>query len=885
MRRRTHLLLHRLLRRALPARIRRLRGLEMEGTFLRLLDDAEQRHGLGGALVAWRREAPDLLRTALRLRWRRAGPSRAPDPELPRKRASMIDHVLHDLRVIGRGLAREPGWTTAAVLTLALAIGATTAIFSVVDAVLLEPLPYSEPDRLLAVGAYDVANQRGQIEVGVSYPIYDAFRTSQEPLEELAAYRHSEMTVLIDGAGDRVSGAAATASLFRTLRASPLVGRLYRDEHDVENGPAAVLLSHDFWQRRFGSEVDVVGETLVVDEAAYEIVGVMPPDFAFPDREAEFWLSMSQQTRYPYSFYLKMLGRVRDDIGTEQAIDRLRALAVDVPDNVNAAPEGYSGLAMPLHDAVVANVEEQLLIFMAAVSAVLLIACINVVNLALSRAAGRGKEHSIRAALGATRGRLVQQLLTESMLLSIAGGALGLLLAAVLTDTLVRLSPVSVPRQEEIALDGGILLFTGLLALAIGALIGIIAALRAGSANLCGGLREGSRGVSDGYALQRLRKGLIVAQVAVAVVLLFAAGLLVQTLAGLLDIDRGYDADEILTLSTSLPTAAYPDFVTRAALYDRVLERVDGLPGVESSALSDLLPYHGQYLYGMRIEGYEAEEGEEMMAESLVVTPEFFATMKIPPQSGRLFSERDGGDVVVINETMARTYWPAGDALGARVTLGPNAPATVVGIVNDTRYTRLVDEDRAQAYIPYLSGDTRDMMLFVRSGGDPRDLIVAIREIFAATDREIVVADIMTIGERLWETTSWQRFRAMLVGVFGATALLLAVVGVYGVIAYNVGQRTRELGIRKALGADGGAILRRVVGGGLALVAIGVLVGAAGCWYVATVLEAYLFGVAAHDPWAFAAATLALGVAALIAAWIPGRRAAAVDPLVALRAE
>jgi predicted permease len=377
---------------------------------------------------------------------------------------------------------------------------------------------------------------------------------------------------------------------------------------------------------------------------------------------------------------------------------------------------------------------------------------------------------------------------------------------------------------------------------------------------------------------------LIVAQVALAVVLLFSAGLLLQTFAGLLGIDRGYDVDEVLTLSTSLPTAAYPDFSSRTALYDRVLERVDGLPEVESSALSSLLPYHGWSRAAVRIDGYTPQDDEQMMAEYLVVTPQFFGTVGIPPLSGRLFTERDD-DVVVINQTMARTYWPDGNPLGARVTLGPFGMVTVIGVVNDTRYTRLDAAESPQAYVPYRSGDAMDMMLFIRSAGDPRELIVPIRQIFAATDREIAVADIMTIRERLWHTTANERFRAVLLGTFGATALLLAMVGVYGVIAYNVGQRTRELGIRKALGADSGLILRRVVGGGLGLVALGSLIGAAGCWYVATLLEAYLFGVEARDPWAFAAATLALAAAALAAAWIPARRAAAVDPLVALRAE
>ena len=885
MSRRPHLLLHRLLRHMLPARIRRLRGDEMEGTFLRLLDAAEDEHGRAGALAAWRREAPDLLRTGLRLRCQRVGASpNAVDPP-PRKRASMVDHVRHDLRVIIRSLAADPGWTTAAVLTLALAIGATTAIFSVVDAVLLEPLPYEEPERLLAAGAWDIANERGDVAISVSFPVYDALRRAQEPLEELAAYDQGDMTVLIDGAAERASGAVATASLFRALRVAPEIGGLYGDEYDVENGPAAVLLSHGFWRQRFSANAAVVGETFVVDEEAYEIVGVMPPDFAFPDKEADFWLSMARQTRSPNFFYLRMLGRVREGTGTEQAIDRLRALAVDVPnDHPSRAPEGYSALAVPLHEAVVAHVEQQLLIFMAAVSAVLLIACINVVNLALSRATSRGKEYSIRAALGATRARLVQQLVTESVVVSIAGGAVGIALAGLLTDWLVRLSPVSVPRQEEISIDGGVLIFTCLLTVSVGVVIGLMPALRAASTRLGTGLRAGSHGASAGRAHQRLRSGLIVAQVALAVVLLFSAGLLLQTFAGLLGIDRGYDADEVLTLSTSLPTAAYPDFSSRTALYDRVLERVDGLPEVESSALSTLLPYHGWSRAAVRIDGYTPQDDEQMMAEYLVVTPQFFGTVGIPPLSGRLFTERDD-DVVVINQTMARTYWPDGNPLGARVTLGPFGMVTVIGVVNDTRYTRLDAAESPQAYVPYRSGDAMDMMLFIRSAGDPRELIVPIRQIFAATDREIAVADIMTIRERLWHTTANERFRAVLLGTFGATALLLAMVGVYGVIAYNVGQRTRELGIRKALGADSGLILRRVVGGGLGLVALGSLIGAAGCWYVATLLEAYLFGVEARDPWAFAAATLALAAAALAAAWIPGRRAAAVDPLVALRAE
>jgi predicted permease len=880
------LLIHRLLRRVLPRRIRRLRGGEMESTFARQLEASRAGGNRLAAISLWRREVTDLLRTGLQLRLRDRSVTRILRSRSSRKRAMMIDRLHHDLRLAVRGFVTEPGWTFAAVLTLALAIGATTAIFTVVDAVLLEPLPYDESHRLVAVGAWDITNERGSVGGSVSYPTYDALRRAQQPLEDLAAYRRANLTVLIGGAAERMHGAAATASLFAALRVTPAVGRTYTEENDVENGQGAVLLSWRFWRQRFGADPGIVGDTLVIDEDIYEIAGVMPAGFAFPSREVDFWVSMAHQTRSPYNFFLEMLGRMRPDISIEQATDQMRALAVDVPDNPSRATEGYAGLVVPLHEAVVAEIEQQLVIFMAAVSAVLLIACINVVNLMLSRAAGRHKERTIRAALGATRARLMQQLLTESTLLAVAGAVLGLLLATALTDTLVALSPVSLPRQEAIGIDGGVMLFNLALALGVGIAVGLPPALRGSTGGLIAGLQSGTRGASADRQHRRLRGGLIVAQVAVAVVLLFSAGLLLQTLSGLLGLERGYDADEVLTLSTSLPSASYPDYSTRKALYDGVLERIRGLSGVRSASMSMLLPFGGMWQYGLDIEGYTPADDEFPSAETLMVTSGFFDTLGIPLLSGRLLAARDGRNAIVINQTMAGKYWPEGGALGARVTLGNDEnPATVVGIVNDTRYTSLEAEETAQVYRPWAEGESFDMMLFVRTAQDPRALTGPIREIFAAADREIAVADIMTIGDRLWNTTAEERFRALLLGTFGATALLLAIVGVYGVMAYNVAQRTRELGIRKALGADDDSILRRVVGGGLALVALGSMIGAAGCWYVATLLEAYLFGIEARDPWTFVAVTLALALAALAASWVPGRRAARVDPLVALRAE
>jgi putative ABC transport system permease protein len=845
-------------------------------------------------------------RTIRRLRSSRTPRARnasgLPDPHHRFRSRLMIDSLLHDVRYALRTLRREPGWTAGAVGTLALGIGATTAIFSVVSAVLFQPLGYHEPDRLVVL-RYQPADDatraawaglsdrdRNHFSMHTTWPRFDARREATwQIFQDLAAYDDNWSYDINLGDGtEQLRGALVSAGFFRALQVPPVVGRWLEDEEDQPGSPGAVVLSHALWQRRFGGDPDVIGRTVAIRERPHTVVGVMPPGFDPFSAAVAFWLPMANATRGPGSTNYEVLGRVRDGVTVERARVQLAATRIETEVRDGRWLLGASFVTLQEH--IVGDIRPLLLIFLAAVSAVLLIACVNVVNLLLTRATGRAHEHVIRAALGAGSRRLIQQLMTESGVLSLLGAALGLALAIALTDALLALAPVSIPRLEEIGIDGGVLAFTAGLTVAVGLAIGLLPAARIARSDLTSGLNEGARRSSGSVRQGRVRDGLVVAQLALALVLLVCGGLLFRSFVGLLRVETGFDPANVVAFETTLPRSRYPTFEERRRFYDRLLEDVRSLPGVQFAGVTIYLPATQWFHWNdFRVERYQAGPSEELRAETKEVSPGYFTALRIPLLEGRLFDERDdevGAKAILISESMARRYWPERSAVGGRIRLNDDEEwSTVVGVVSDVRY-RGDTHDAPQMYKSYrASGRASSMDVVVRVARAPGELIPSIRRLLAATDPDVTLFRLNVLEHQLSAFLTEPRFRTLLLGAFGVTALVLSIVGVYGVMAYGVAQRTHELGIRKALGADGSRIVRGVVVRGLAMTVAGLLVGAAGAYAGTDVLQSYLVNVDARDPLTFAAGIVGLAAAALLACYLPARRAARVDPMIALRVE
>jgi len=871
---------------------------------------ARQADGSGRARAAlwyWRqlREsvAPSARRRLGHRRGRRAlVPGIGPHGPAPRdaRSNSMIDRLTQDIRYALRTLRHEPGWTLAAVCTLALAIGATTAIFSVLHAVLLRPLDFENPRELVALEFHPVnavAEQswaaldertRDHLRRSTTYPDFEAWkRSTSDVFENLAVYDDAwERSANLGDGSERLPVAFVSAGFFRALRTRPAIGRVFRPEEDLPGGPDAVILSYALWQRRFGGAADVLGRTIDVDDAPHAIVGVLPAGFAFRAKGVELWLPMARATQGARGWNYEVVGRLLPElsVGEAGALLRDRSVAVATRDGDE---QGYGVSPLPLQEIIVGEARPLLLLLSAIVVAVLLIACINVVNLMLTRATGREREHIVRAALGAGRSRLAQQHLTESSIVGIIGGALGLAVATVLTQVFVRLNPTALPRQQEVGIDGGVLGFAFGLSLVVGLGIGLIPALRAGRANLAGGLGAASRGATGGGASARVRDGLVVAQIALALVLMVAAGLLLRSFAGMLRLETGIDARNVLTFETDLPESRYPEFHDAQLFYDELLDRIGALPGVSSAALAIYLPVDGWlHTWDFDIDGYPRDPDEELTAEAKQVTPGYFSTLGIDLVAGRTFDERDGSDgfPVVINESMARRFWPGADAVGREIRFDDQR-ATVVGVVRDVRY-RGEDRDMPQVYLPYAGGTFRwGMDVLIRVDGRAGALAAPIRGLVASIDPEVTVFDMRTLDDRLNGSLAEPRFRTLLLGSFGLAALGLSVIGVYGVMAYAVAQRSRELGVRKALGASRGHVMLHVVRRGAVMTVVGLVLGTAGAYATLGVLQSYLFHLDARDPLTIVVSIAALATASMLACYLPARRAARVDPLIALRAE
>ncbi len=799
-----------------------------------------------------------------------------------------MSSLVQDLRYGVRALRRSPMFAAVAILTLALGIGANTAIFSVVDAVLLRPLPFHQPERLVNLwGSYPASGR-----TSTSLPDFRDWRAQLTTLRDVSAFTGTAYNLTGRGEPERVQGVAATATFFRTFGAKPALGRFFADGEDRDNAERVVVLGHGLWMRHFGGRPNVLGETVTLNGVARTVVGVAPEGFRVGGA-AELWVPFNLDAEYPRrAEILSVVGRMKPGVTLQQVrgeMEIIRSrLARQYPDT-----NGSIGVeVISLQEDLVGELRPALAAFAAAVGLVLLIACTNVASLLLTRAAARERELAVRMALGAGRGRLVRQMLAESVVMGMAGGAVGLVLAVAGVEALRRLNPEILPRFGEVGVDARVLAFNFVLATLTGLLFGLVPALSAGRRELAGTLRGGGRGVAGAGGTRRLRFALVASEVALALMLLVGAGLLIRSFARLQSVDVGVDTSHVLTARVSLPRSAYPDAAQQRALFDRVLAPLQEAPGVTAAGLITGLPVTADASYlSFEIEGRPATEGVQQDAQPFSATPGAFAALRIPVRQGRGFGPGDDAEaprVALVSETMARRFWGGRSPLGSRISFDPSDPAgwmTVVGVVGDTRVEGPAQAAYPQVYAPLAQAPQPAVYTVVRTAGDPLALVPAVRAAVREADPALPVYDVATMDEWLSRAVAQPRLGTTLLAVFAAVALALAAVGIYGLIAYTVSQRTREIGVRMALGARPAEVMRLVVAEGMRPALAGMVLGVLGAWAASRVIGSLLFGITATDPPAFLAAALFLALAAALAAYLPARRASRLDPSVALRAE
>ncbi|HZT60329.1 MAG TPA: ABC transporter permease [Pyrinomonadaceae bacterium] len=811
--------------------------------------------------------------------------------------------LLNDVRYAARVLRKSPGFTAVAVAALALGVGANTAIFSVVNAVLLKPLDYRDPGQLVLINHN---YKKLDLRAAVSAPGYLYYRDHAKSFSDVAAYSQMNVNMTGEGEPERVQGMSATANLFQTLGARAAKGRTFTAEENQEGNNRVVVLSDAFWRRRFAG-LDVVGKKITLNGENYEIVGVMPPGFQFGREFAptgpDLWapIAFTQQQLDPNtnltSEFLGVVARMKPGVRAGQAQADMNSIAGELrrqymPD---LDESNWGLLVTPLEEVVVGDkIRSALWILLGAVGFVLLIACANVANLLLARAAARQKEVAVRAALGASRWRVVRQLLTESVLLALAGGGLGLLLAVWGVDLLLKLNDNRLPRAYDVGLDKNVLLFTLGVSVLTGVVFGLAPAFQTSRVSLHDTLKEGGRTGRAGVS-QRVRGALVVAEISFAVVLLVGAGLLVRSFTQLEQVSPGFEPRGVLALMVSLPGNKYADDSSRAAFMRQMLEQVRALPGVKSAATITTLPMSGLNQSGsFGIEGKPTPRGQDSPhGDRWMASDDYFQTMGVPLVRGRFFDAHDTADapwVAIIDDAMARKYWPGEDPVGKRIafegTMQQPKWREVVGVVGHVKNDGLEGESRVQYYVPYAQrSGSPNLFVVVRTDGDPAALAPSVRRAIAGVDRDLPVYRVTTMERMVADSLAQRRFSMFLLGSFAAIALALAVVGLYGVMSYSVAQRTHEIGLRMALGAQGRDILKMVVGQGLLLIAAGLAIGLAGAFALTRLMSSLLFGVTATDPLTYAGIALLLAAVALLASYIPARRAMKVDPGVALRYE
>ena len=797
----------------------------------------------------------------------------------------------HDIRYAVRLLLKRPGFALIAILTLALGIGATTSIFTVVEAVLLRPLPFPDPDRLVQV--------RITGQGGADFPLPDtdflAWRGSNDAAERVAIFDVEPVNATGIGEPERLSAAIVSDQFFRLLGVSPEIGRMFEAGEDRPGAPRVAIVSHALWMRRFGGRADVIGRPITLNGTVATIVGVMPASFAFPEGGIEAWpLMQVNPPRRRGPFYTTGLARLKPDA----TIDRLRANLNRVTADMKRqypGPEDWNLSARPLHEALVGDVRRILYVLLGAVGFLLLIATANVANLLLARAATRDREIAVRGALGAGRARIARQLVTESVVLALASGVGGLLLSVWGTRALLALAPDDIPRLREVSMTLPVFFFALTTATICGVVFGLAPAWRASNTPLVETLKGGGRGGMAGLRHRRTQQALVVAEIALALVLSIGAGLMIRSFTALERVSPGFEPSHLLTFRLAVPRTQYDTNDKVKAFYGALLDRIESLPGVRAAGLTISLPPDMlQMTDNFMVEGQTLPTNQSAPVGPLVFVDEnYFTALGVPLLGGRFFTERDDRGaplVAIVNETLAKKYFAGVNPVGRLIKDGgperPDNPwMTVVGVVGDVKYDGLATPVEPTFYLPFRQNTNTAQFVVVRTASDPRALATAVRGAVAALDKELPVANVKTMDELMTESVAPPRFRTMLVAVFALIGLVLAAIGIYGVMAYAVSERTHELGVRLALGATSGDVLRLVFGEAIALATIGVAAGIAGAIATTRLMAALLFGVAPTDLVTFAALAGLLVVTALAASYVPARRAMRVDPMVALRYE
>jgi putative ABC transport system permease protein len=809
-----------------------------------------------------------------------------------------MDGLRQDLSYAWRMLTRNPGFSAALVLVIGLGIGANTAIFSVVNAVLLKPLPYEDPDRLVHVR--EVLRDRFG---SVTAPNFADWSEQNHSFTALAARERATFTLTGEGEAERIAGLRVSASYFPLLGIAPVQGRGFLPEDTAPGAPDVALLSEGLWRTRFGADPAIVGRAVSLDQRRFMVVGVMPAGVALPTSVEQLYAPLvigPEQLRQTGNHRLSVIGRLKPGVELAQATSDMRAIAHRLETVRPQSNQGWSVDLSLLGDRIVENVRSGVLLLFGAVGFVALVACANVANLLLARAARRQREIAVRAAVGAGRLRLVRQLLSESLLIALLGGALGLLLAFWGAQALVLLLPAGVPRLGEVDIDATVLGFTIALSLLTGLVFGLAPALQASGIAPRESLKEGARSAGAGRASERLRGGLMVAEVAIALLLLVGAGLLVRSFLRVRDVSPGFDTRDLVALELSLPASAYPEPGQVSAFYREALERVAALPGVTAAAATSHLPIaSGGFNLSVKLEGAPApaRPSEVPTAFYRAVSPNYFAALGIPLLRGRPFDERDVARtprVAIVNETMARQLWRGQDPIGKRFTLDENdtSPIEVVGVASDVRAFGLDSDPAPELHVPYAQGSTsfwawtgRSLTLVLRGSGNAAALAPPLRATIAGLDKDLPVYNVRTMDEVLAASVASRRASMLLIGVFAAAALILAAVGLYGVVSYAVGQRTHEFGVRMALGAGERDVVRLVLGRGIKLAVLGLLLGSVGALALSRLLSSLVYGISPRDPLTYVGVGLLLFTVALVASYLPARRAARVEPVTALRHE
>ena len=813
-----------------------------------------------------------------------------------------MDTFLQDIRHSLRVLIKNPGFTAVALGTLTLGIGATTAVFGVVNATLLRPLPYPDADRLVRIQEEHPMNRGREMPAFMTSDTLEAWRENPQAIDQIAGYTGRSFTYQDESEPVRVRGAAVSPALFPLLRATAWLGRVFTEDEEASAAQPVAVLSYARWQTRHDADPRVLGRLITLDDVSYSVIGVMPEGFYFPDRETEIWIPLTlttPQQRPGQRFIIAFSGlaRLKDGVSLAQAEAEGQII---VGRQAPLAP----GMAAPtlrlvgFHDEMVGDVRPALLALMAAVGFVLLIATANLANLLLARGAARQRELAVRAAIGAGRGRLIRQLVTESVALSVIGGGRGLAAAYWILGVLPSFAPAGIPGLGEAGIDATVLAFALAASVGAGVLFGTVPALQASRFDLVRALNEGAAQMGGGFRFRRgnrTRSVLVVAEVALALMLLVGAGLLVRSFVTLATVDPGFDPTNVLTVELNLPRPQYSDLTAANALFDQVLERTAGRPGVEAVGLVSSLPLTpGESLIGFRIQGQAAPTSREEMtaARPQLVSPGYLDAMGLRLVAGRFVTDQDTDSsprVFVVNEAFASAYFPGEEVVGQRLNLGRGEPTEIVGVVGAVHHRGLDSRPQPELYFSNrqsLSGQGAPRASIVaRTTGDPLALVPFLRQDILDLNPSLPIDNVMTMEARLSSSVAQPRFYALVLGVFAAGALALAMVGIYGVLAYTVSRRSREIGLRMALGADGGRIRNLVVRQGALLVGVGVAFGLAGALVTTRALESLLFGVTTLDLPTLIAVPVVLVTVAIVACYLPVRRATRVNPMDALRYE